>query len=129
MERVQIAHCGDTTDLDYIERLLGEGVYVGLDRYGIEMYLPFDQRQQTTAELIRRGHTEKLHLSADACATIDWFPPEIQEALMAQGAVNDWNFSIVFERVLPGLREAGVVDDAVEQTLMVDNPRRWLAGE
>jgi phosphotriesterase-related protein len=128
MERVQIAHCGDTTDVDYIAGLIDQGVYVGLDRYGIEMYLPFEQRQQTTIELIRRGLTDKLHLSADACATIDWFPPEIQEALMGQGAVKDWNFSIVFERVLPGLREAGVVDDAVERTLMVDNPRRWLAG-
>ena len=42
--RVQIAHCGDSDDLDYIERLIEKGVYVGLDRFGIEMYLPFDKR-------------------------------------------------------------------------------------
>src|SRR6476660_7569389 len=32
MARVQIAHCGDTDDLDYIEGLLDRGVYVGLER-------------------------------------------------------------------------------------------------
>src|SRR3984893_5081029 len=42
--RVQIAHCGDTDDVDYIERLIDKGVYVGLDRYGLEMYLPVDKR-------------------------------------------------------------------------------------
>jgi phosphotriesterase-related protein len=34
MARVQIAHCGDTDDLGYIEGLIERGVYVGLDRYG-----------------------------------------------------------------------------------------------
>src|SRR5450631_2002761 len=30
LARVQIAHCGDSEDLDYIEGLLAKGVYVGL---------------------------------------------------------------------------------------------------
>ena len=47
LSRVQIAHCGDTDDVDYIERLIEKGVYVGLDRFGIEMYLPFDKRIPT----------------------------------------------------------------------------------
>ena len=44
LSKVQIAHTGDTDDLDYIERLIEKGVYIGLDRYGLEMYLPYDQR-------------------------------------------------------------------------------------
>src|SRR5437762_3301001 len=51
LSRVQIAHCGDTDDLSYIEGLLGKGVYVGLDRYGLEMFLPIDERNATTTEL------------------------------------------------------------------------------
>ena len=46
--KVQIAHTGDTDDLDQIERILETGVWIGLDRYGLEMYLPYDQRQATT---------------------------------------------------------------------------------
>ena len=67
-DRVQIAHCGDTDDVDYIEGLIAKGVYVGLDRYGLEMYLPIDKRNATAAELLRRGHAERLMISQDFCA-------------------------------------------------------------
>jgi predicted metal-dependent phosphotriesterase family hydrolase len=35
--------------------------------------------------------------------------------------------TLVFDEVIPALREEGVVDDDVQRTLFVDNPRRWLA--
>src|ERR1700730_14161851 len=70
----QIAHCGDTEDVGYIEGLIAKGVYVGLDRYGLEMFLPIGKRNATAAELLRRGHAERLLISQDYCATIDWFP-------------------------------------------------------
>ncbi len=54
-EKIQIAHCGDSPDVEYIQGLLDRGVYVGLDRYGLEMFLPIDQRNEVTAELLRRG--------------------------------------------------------------------------
>ena len=68
-------HAATPTDLDYIERLLETGVWIGLDRYGLEMYLPYDQRQATTLALLERGYADRIFLSADSCATIDWFPP------------------------------------------------------
>ena len=42
--KVQVAHTGDTDDLDYIERLLETGCWIGLDRYGIDIYLPTHKR-------------------------------------------------------------------------------------
>jgi phosphotriesterase-related protein len=129
LSRVQIAHCGDSEDVGYIEGLLAEGVYVGLDRYGLEMYLPIDKRNATAAELLRRGHAERLTISQDFCASIDWFPPEAAEAFEAQGAIRNWSMTLVFEEVVPALREMGVMDDAVFETIFVENPRRWLVGE
>jgi phosphotriesterase-related protein len=126
LARVQIAHCGDTDDLDYIERLIDKGVYVGLDRYGLEMYLPISQRNATTAELLRRGHAERLMISQDYCATIDWFPPEAEEEFERQGAIRNWSMTLVFDEVVPTLREQGVMDDRVFETIFKDNPRRWL---
>jgi phosphotriesterase-related protein len=126
LARVQIAHCGDTDDLDYIEGLIAKGVYVGLDRYGLEMYLPMDRRNATTAELLRRGHAERLMVSQDFCATIDWFPPEAAEAFMTSGAIRNWSMTLVFDEVVPALREQGVLDDATFRTIFVENPRRWL---
>jgi len=126
MARVQIAHCGDSEDVGYIEGLLDEGVYVGLDRYGLEMYLPIDRRNATAAELLRRGHAERLMISQDYCASIDWFPPEAAGVFEAHGAIRNWSMTLVFDEVVPALRELGVMDDAVFNTIFVENPARWL---
>jgi phosphotriesterase-related protein len=126
LSRVQIAHCGDTEDIDYIEGLLARGVYVGLDRYGLEMFLPIDKRNATAAELLRRGHAERLVISQDYCATIDWYPPEARGVFEGQGAIRNWSMTLVFDEVVPALQELGVMDDATFKTIFVENPRRWL---
>jgi phosphotriesterase-related protein len=126
-EKIQIAHCGDTADLDYIQGLLDRGVYVGLDRYGLEMFLPIDQRNETTAELLRRGQTERLMISQDFCCSIDWFPEEAAAELEASGAIRKWSMTLIFEEVIPWLREQGVLDEAAFETVFVQNPARWLS--
>ncbi len=47
----------------------------------------------------------------------------------SQGAIRDWSMTLVFDEVVPALRELGVMDDQVFQTIFVENPRRWLVGE
>jgi phosphotriesterase-related protein len=126
LARVQIAHCGDTDDVDYIERLIEQGVYVGLDRYGLEMYLPIDKRNATAAELLRRGHSERVMISQDYCATIDWFPPEAAEAFQTRGAIRNWSMTLVFDEVVPALRAQGVMDEKTFHTVFTENPKRWL---
>ncbi len=126
LARVQIAHSGDTDDLAYIEGLIAKGVYVGLDRYGLEMFLPIDRRNATTAELLRRGHAERLMISQDYCATIDWFPAEAAEVFEASGAIRNWSMTLVFDEVVPALREQEVLDETTFETIFVANPKRWL---
>src|SRR3954454_8568008 len=77
LSKVQIAHTGDTDDLDYIERLLDKGVYIGLDRFGLDLFLPMEKRLPTATALLERGHVERMFLSQDYCATLDWFPAEV----------------------------------------------------
>jgi phosphotriesterase-related protein len=126
LARVQIAHCGDTDDVGYIEQLIDRGVYVGLDRYGLEMFLPIDKRNATAAELLRRGYAERLMISQDYCATIDWFPAEAEAVFESQGAIRNWSMTLVFDEVVPTLREQGLMDDQTFDTVFVENPRRWL---
>jgi phosphotriesterase-related protein len=128
LSRVQLAHCGDTDDVDYIESLLERGVYAGLDRYGLEMFMPIEKRNATAAELLRRGHADRIMISQDFCATIDWFPPEAGEIFVRDGAIRNWSMTLVFDEVVPALRGEGVMDDEVFRTVFVDNPRRWLTG-
>jgi phosphotriesterase-related protein len=126
--KVQIAHMGDTDDLDQIERILETGVWIGLDRYGLEMYLPFESRQTTTLALLERGYANRIFLSADSCATLDWFPADAIGQMIQAGMAVDWTIRMVPEKVLPDLRERGMTEDQ-ERTMMVDNPVRWLTGE
>lgn len=126
MSKVQIAHCGDSEDVEYIEGLIEQGVYVGLDRYGLEMYLPIEQRNAVAAELLRRGHAEWLMISQDFCATIDWFPPEAAAVFEGHGAIRNWSMTLVFDEVVPALRELGAMDDESFDTVFVENPKHWL---
>jgi phosphotriesterase-related protein len=118
---VQIAHTGDTDDLEYIEELLGRGPYIGMDRYGLDMILETDKRNRTVLELLERGYAERMFLATDACWEFDWFPWD-QVAQLAP----DWKPTFIYERVVPALREGGMSDDQLE-TMMVQAPRSWLA--
>ena len=124
-ERIQLAHTGDTDDLDYIEELLGSGVYVGLDRYGLEQSLPMERRNATTLELLRRGHVERMFLGQDYAVGIDWFPPEAVERMIAAGLVKGWSMTLLFDEVIPALTQGGMTAEQLE-TMLVGNPRRWL---
>jgi phosphotriesterase-related protein len=128
-EKIQIAHTGDSDDLDYIERLLDMGVWIGMDRYGLELFLPIERRNATVLELLRRGYADRMFLSQDYDIPIanglDWYPPEAVEQFEAAGAVHGWSMTLLFEEVIPTLKEGGMTDDQLD-TMMVANPRRWL---
>ncbi len=119
--KVQIAHTGDTDDLDYIEELLSRGPFIGMDRYGLDIILPTERRNATLVELCRRGHTDRMTISQDSVAAFDWFPEEMRSM------VPDWHMAFLWEGVLPGLRQGGVAEEALE-AILTENPARWLAG-
>jgi phosphotriesterase-related protein len=123
--KVQVAHTGDTDDLDYIERLLDTGCWIGMDRYGLDNFLPTEQRQATVLALLERGHADRMFLSQDYCSTIDWFPREVIEQLKPQVLPN-WSMTFLFEQVIPELKERGMTDEQLDQ-MLVENPKRWLA--
>jgi len=123
--KVQIAHTGDTDDLDYIEKLLDMGVWIGMDRYGLDLFLPTDRRNATLLALLERGYAGRMFISQDYCSTLDWFPIEVQEALKAT-EVPEWSMTMLFETVIPYLKENGMTDEQLE-TMLVDNPKRWLS--
>ena len=50
-------------------------------------------------------------------------PPDIMAAM-----VETWNPTHFSQRIVPQLKDAGVTDTQID-TLLVDNPRRFFAGE
>jgi phosphotriesterase-related protein len=108
--------------------VLDTGVYIGLDRYGWNLFLPVDQRNTTTLALLERGYAERMFLSQDWVVALDWVPQELVPGFIEQGMVEaDMSMTLIFERIIPALKEGGMTDDQLE-TMLVANPARWLGG-
>ena len=120
--KVVMGHSGDTADVDYLTKIVEAGSYIGMDRFGLDVLLPFEQRVDTVVEMCRRGYAEKIVLAHDASCYIDWFPTETKEA-----AVPNWHFTHIHDDVLPALRERGVSEEQIT-TMLVDNPRTYFTG-
>ncbi len=120
LRRVVIGHCGDSEDLDYLGAILERGSFIGMDRFGLDMVLPTEQRVHVIAELCRAGHAGQMVLSHDACCHIDFFPNTRAELA---GLVPNWHFRHVPCDVVPALRKNGVSEEQIRQ-MTVENPRR-----
>ena len=66
-----IGHSGDTTDIGYPEELIGSGSYIGMDRFGADFFMPFEDKVNTVVRMCERGHAEKMVLSHDAMCFTD----------------------------------------------------------
>jgi phosphotriesterase-related protein len=120
--RVLIGHCGDTTDLASLERVVERGSFIGMDRYGLDDVLPAEERNQTVAAMCRLGYADRLLLSQDAVGLSDRvYPPELQAAR------RNWNFFFVIDHVIPRLLELGVGQDAID-AMTKTNVQRWFGG-
>lgn len=115
--RVVIGHSGDSEDIGYLEELIKHGSYIGMDRFGIDMFLTTEKRVAVIAELCKRGYADRMVLSHDASCYMDWFPPDALRA-----AVPNWHFRHISDDVLPALRAAGVAQEQVD-LMTAGNPR------
>jgi phosphotriesterase-related protein len=118
--RVVLAHCGDSADIDYLEKLLQSGATLGMDRFGLNILLPFEDRVNTVAALCESGYDDRMILSHDANCFTDWFPPELHDQVTP-----DWHFLHIHNDVLPALRERGVTDEQIDQ-MLVHTPRDFF---
>ena len=116
--RVVIGHTGDSTDIAYIEEIISNGSFVGMDRFGIDVLLPFEDRVKTVATLCERGHADKMVLSHDAACVNDWLDESALKTMTPR-----WNFLHISHDVLPALKERGVTDAQINQ-MLVENPRK-----
>ncbi len=118
LSRVVIGHSGDSADLNYLRKICDRGSYIGMDRFGLDQFLPTAKRVETIAKLCELGYAEKMVLSHDAACYFDWAPSEVLPAV-----VPNWHFNYIPDAIVPALREAGVSDEHV-RAMTVENPRR-----
>ncbi len=122
MDRICIGHSADTADIDYLESLLKQGVYLSMDRYPGGGERPDSQtRTETVKALIDRGWAERIMLGHD------YAPRPILAGVPAPQRETPTRYLHVTTVALPAMRELGV-DEATIEMMMREVPRRFLSG-
>lgn len=128
-ERVILGHSGDTTDLAYLESVLGEGCYIGFDRLaycGFGSTPTLEDSVRTILALCEKGYQDRILLSHDWAAYLAFWD-SWQTTKNSDYMHIDKDFTYVHTHVLPALRSGGR-SEADLQMLMVENPRRFFCG-
>ncbi len=118
LSRVIIGHSGDTTDLAYLEELAAKGSYLGMDRFGIDTILSFEDRINTVAAMCACGYADRMVLSHDAACFNHWLPERLLPAILPR-----WHYLHIHNDVIPALKEKGVTEEHLHK-MLVENPRR-----
>ena len=128
LTRVKIDHSNDTTDTEYLEWILDQGCFLGLDRYPGRITSPH-MRTVTLKRLIDLGHGDRLCPSHDCiCLTVhnerpDGTLPEEHDYFKH----NPDQYLYIHRHVIPELKAMGTSEADINR-LFVDNPRRFLFG-
>jgi phosphotriesterase-related protein len=131
--RILVGHSDGRDDHAYHRSLADAGAYLGFDRFGIEPIISDEKRIESVCAMVKAGYTRSVCLSHDAtCAAWLGRPifsgkyvlqPEQVSALMPNSEPTH-----LFKHIFPALKERGV-SEADIQTMMVENPKRYFAGE
>jgi phosphotriesterase-related protein len=112
-----IGHSDDSDSIDYLDEIIQNGSFCGMDRFGIQSPRTTEQRAEMVALLVERGYANRITLSHDHCCTFHWGPPGIMEQFAPQSKLTH-----ISEDVVPMLRTMGVSDANITQ-MTTGNPR------
>jgi phosphotriesterase-related protein len=122
LRRVIIGHSGDSDNFDYLRGLMERGSTIGMDRFGLEHFLPTAKRVEVIARLCAEGYAGKMVLSHDANCWSDLLSEDDKRRTRPL-----WHYNHIPDDILPALRAAGVTEDQIEQ-MLVRNPRAIFEG-
>ena len=120
---IVVGHSCGASDVHYHLQMLDCGATLGFDRFGLEILHPDRERLAVLIGLLGLGFERQLVLSHDTVWCWRGRAPKLPADLIPQ-----WKPTYVFETIVPRLREAGVRDEKI-RTMLVENPRRYFAGE
>lgn len=132
LRRVKLDHSTDTKDMEYLEWVIKQGCYLGMDRLpGIHVpplaRVSPEGRVKTIKDLIDAGYADRILLGHDAFLVSTFFDTLPEAAKKKLEADNPYGFLYINKYVLPELREMGVSEKIIH-SICVDNPRRFFEG-
>ena len=123
---VAIGHMCGSTDIDYHERVLQQGVFVSFDRFGLEgelFHTPTDEeRCDTIVKLIEKGYEDQILMSHDS-VTVELGRYDGDKNLLP--IFKNANIQNIPTRVVPMLKERGVTDAQLDK-IFIANPAKLL---
>jgi phosphotriesterase-related protein len=120
LRRVIIGHSGDSENLGYLRGLMDRGSTIGMDRFGLDNFLPTAKRVDVLARLCAEGYAGKMVLSHDANCWTDMLSEDDKRRTRPL-----WHYNHISDDILPALRAAGVTEDQIQQ-MLVRNPQAIL---
>jgi phosphotriesterase-related protein len=123
LTKVVIGHAGDSNDLDYLTELADQGVLLGMDRFGLDLFNPTTERVKTIAALAARGYAPSMVLAHDANCFMDYWGGAYDQ--IRPVAAPNWHYEHISDDVLPALLEAGVTQAQLD-TMLIENPVRYF---
>jgi phosphotriesterase-related protein len=119
LSKLNVAHAGDSNDLDYLREIARSGAILGYDRFNIPHFNPDADRIRTLVALVEEGYANQIILSHDAASFMDFFTGDEKFA----GEEPDYLW--ISRHILPALLEAGVTQEQID-TMLIEVPARYL---
>lgn len=125
-QKIVICHIDVEFDLDYMHRLLAQGVFIEFDNFGKEFYIDRAdrgfaggvfardiERVRVIKQWIEEGWQQQLLITNDIC---------LKSMLHHYGG---WGYDHILKNILPMMVDEGI-DEKVVLHILQDNPRRLL---
>ena len=137
--RVLIGHQDQQEDYDVLLEIVRRDYFVGFDRIGMNRQVPDAHRADLVTRLINDGYQHRIALSQDHMCydphprPLYWIPKNREEEIMTQiHPLHEWEIAghphtQIITDFFPLLRERGISDEQI-QSIMIENPRRFLLG-
>ncbi len=124
--RIIIGHSCGTDDHDYHMGLVNGGSYLGFDRFGLDFLFPDEKRVSSLLRLLEVGAASRVVVSHDTVWC--WRAAPIPDPKMFEELAAQWMPTHFIERIVPRLKDGGATDEQID-TMLVENPRRFFAGD
>ncbi|MFK7978014.1 MAG: phosphotriesterase [Halioglobus sp.] len=125
--RIIIGHSCGSTENAYHRHIIDNGSYLGFDRFGLDFFVNDDQRIEALLALLLQNKEKQIVVSHDSvwCTRGTPFPPEILESMDSDKLFDPTHFH---RNIVPKLLAGGATQAQID-ALLIDNPRRFFAGQ
>ena len=123
-KKIAIGHMCGNTDIEYHKSVLGQGVYLNLDRFGLQGKLfgtPTDEERVDLIEkLIALGYEDKILVGHDT-VNVQLGRENIMNDIMKE-AMKDANLGTLGKKVIPIMEKRGISNSVIEK-IFSENPK------